>query len=670
MKKLKEKEIKIREKPAKRQTDPAGKVVRALAPRREKGTQNEENPNAAAEAEEQAEQFAKQAGSEAVPAVGRSMKKASRLARDRLARGESRERKSEESVRGEDRAGERRQEIPRLQREKQESGREQPEDPEWHQPRGGAEPEAPAALNYSEKKPEAPGRPAYRTEMAEQGGDARYRRHVRVPETERYFQRNLQSGSTAQNVSGAGCPDLAGRIAPNRKSPYVPAVKAGGTDGAREKKKDAGFIRKKTAQKPIRTAAEREKLPKGMPGLRNAGSKTGSVVSGQRVIKSASGVSSRKLATDRAKKTARAMAGVGKKVGGAVARTAVALFHALAGLLGGGILLVILCLVLLIGAVAASPFGIFFSGEDSETGQTIRTATEEINADYLARLDELREAQTYDVLEMSGSRAPWREVLAVYAVKTSTDTEQGQDVVSMDEDKQRILEEVFWNMHEISSAVEIRTETAAGEEDGGQGNMAETEGTSTRICLIVTVTHRSAEEMADFYGFDADQRELLSDLLDEKNRSLWTQVLYGITEGDGDLVAVALSQVGNVGGEPYWSWYGFSSRVDWCACFVSWCANECGYIDAGVIPRFAGCIQGSNWFKNRGLWQDGGYEPRPGDIIFFDWEGDGLTDHVGIVERVENGRVYTVEGNSGDACRQNNYLVGSAVIYGFGCPDL
>ena len=79
MKKLKEKEIKIREKPEKRQTDPAGKVVRALAPRREKGTQNEENPNAAAEAEEQAEQFAKQAGSEAVPAVGRSMKKASRF---------------------------------------------------------------------------------------------------------------------------------------------------------------------------------------------------------------------------------------------------------------------------------------------------------------------------------------------------------------------------------------------------------------------------------------------------------------------------------------------------------------------------------------------------------------------------------------------------------------
>ena len=62
---------------------------------------------------------------------------------------------------------------------------------------------------------------------------------------------------------------------------------------------------------------------------------------------------------------------------------------------------------------------------------------------------------------------------------------------------------------------------------------------------------------------------------------------YGIGTGDGEIVAVALSQLGNVGGQPYWSWYGFESQVDWCACFVSWCANECGYLDAGVIPRFA-----------------------------------------------------------------------------------
>lgn len=174
--------------------------------------------------------------------------------------------------------------------------------------------------------------------------------------------------------------------------------------------------------------------------------------------------------------------------------------------------------------------------------------------------------------------------------------------------------------------------------------------------------------MADKYSFNADQREQLAELLAEENRSMWSAVLYSIYTEDGTIVSVALSQVGNVGGEPYWSWYGFNSRVEWCACFVSWCANECGYIDAGIIPKFAGCIQGSNWFKERGLWQDGSFTPSAGHIIFFDWEGDGETDHVGIVERVENGTVYTVEGNSGDACRQNSYSIGSSVIYGYGTP--
>ncbi len=138
--------------------------------------------------------------------------------------------------------------------------------------------------------------------------------------------------------------------------------------------------------------------------------------------------------------------------------------------------------------------------------------------------------------------------------------------------------------------------------------------------------------------------------------------------GNQAIVEVALTQVGNQGGEPYWSWYGFDSRVEWCACFVSWCAEQCGYIESGLIPKFSGCIDGSNWFKSNGQWADRNYEPKAGDIIFFDWEGDGSTDHVGIVEKCENGTVYTVEGNSGDACRTRTYSVGSSVIYGYGIP--
>ena len=138
--------------------------------------------------------------------------------------------------------------------------------------------------------------------------------------------------------------------------------------------------------------------------------------------------------------------------------------------------------------------------------------------------------------------------------------------------------------------------------------------------------------------------------------------------GNQAIVEVALTQLGNQGGQPYWSWYGFDSRVEWCACFVSWCADQCGYIESGLVPKFAGCVDGANWFKSNGKWQSRTYEPKTGDIIFFDWEGDGITDHVGIVEKCENGTVYTVEGNSGDACKQRQYAVGSSNIYGYGIP--
>lgn len=126
--------------------------------------------------------------------------------------------------------------------------------------------------------------------------------------------------------------------------------------------------------------------------------------------------------------------------------------------------------------------------------------------------------------------------------------------------------------------------------------------------------------MAAQYGFNQEQKDYLTELLQDKNNSLWSSVLYGITASDDQIVTVALSQIGNVGGEPYWSWYGFGSRVEWCACFVSWCANECGYIETGVIPKFAGCVNGVQWFKDRGQWMDGSAEPVPGMIILGDYQ--------------------------------------------------
>ena len=340
---------------------------------------------------------------------------------------------------------------------------------------------------------------------------------------------------------------------------------------------------------------------------------------------------------------------------------------------GGWVAVVVILVLCVIGLIVGSCFGIFFSGEDSGTGQTMRQAVQEINADYQSQIDTTRANFTYDKLEMSGSRAVWPEVLAVYAVKTTTDPDDPQEVATVDNSKKAILKDIFWQMNEISSRTESKTEEVITETDDGHGNIVETATTVTRTYLYITVGHKTAEEMADRFSFTDNQRQQLSELLAEENRRLWSAVLYGIYSGDDAIVAVALSQVGNAGGQLYWSWYGFDSRVEWCACFVSWCADQCGYIDSGVIPKFAGCVNGVQWFKDRDQWQDGSFEPSPGQIIFFDWDNkgssgpqDGQSDHVGIVEKCENGIVYTVEGNSGDSCRQNQYPVGQYEILGYG----
>ena len=142
------------------------------------------------------------------------------------------------------------------------------------------------------------------------------------------------------------------------------------------------------------------------------------------------------------------------------------------------------------------------------------------------------------------------------------------------------------------------------------------------------------------------------------------QLVNGARPGNTAIADLAKSQAGNVGGQPYWSWYGFSSRVEWCACFVSWCYNQSGKSE----PRFAACqSQGVPWFQSHGQWGDRSYaDIAPGDAIFFDWDGNGSADHVGLVIGTDGQRVYTVEGNSGDACKIKSYPLDYGCIKGYG----
>jgi len=136
--------------------------------------------------------------------------------------------------------------------------------------------------------------------------------------------------------------------------------------------------------------------------------------------------------------------------------------------------------------------------------------------------------------------------------------------------------------------------------------------------------------------------------------------------GNGQLVTIAKSQLGNEGGQKFWSWWGFTERQEWCACFVSWCADQAGLIQKEAVPKFSVCTDGVAWFQAKGKWQSGGSVPTPGTIIFFDWDHDGASDHVGIVESCDGTTVHTIEGNSGDAVKQNSYTVNSQSILGYG----
>ncbi len=136
---------------------------------------------------------------------------------------------------------------------------------------------------------------------------------------------------------------------------------------------------------------------------------------------------------------------------------------------------------------------------------------------------------------------------------------------------------------------------------------------------------------------------------------------------NSELAKIAQEEIkkGNhAGGQTYWSWYGFNGRVEWCATFVSYCADKANI----QMEKFAYCPTGISNFKAKNQWLDGGKEPKEGNIIFFDWEGDGTSDHVGIVESVKDGKVNTIEGNSGDQLARQSYDVGSNLIVGYGTP--
>lgn len=212
----------------------------------------------------------------------------------------------------------------------------------------------------------------------------------------------------------------------------------------------------------------------------------------------------------------------------AAVKLAIAAVKAIAAAIaaGGWVAVVVIIVICLIALIVGSCFGIFFSSEDTGSGQSMQTVVQEINTDYQTQIETTKNNIAYDVLEMSGSRAVWAEVLSVYAVKTTTDPDNAQEVATMDDSKKAILTDIFWQMNAISSRTETKTETVITETDDGHGNIVQIETTVTRTYLYIIATHKTADEMATQFGFNADQKKQLNELLSTDNRNMWEGVIY------------------------------------------------------------------------------------------------------------------------------------------------
>jgi len=289
----------------------------------------------------------------------------------------------------------------------------------------------------------------------------------------------------------------------------------------------------------------------------------------------------------------------------AVKATIVATKTLIAFLLAGGwIAVIIIVIVCLVALVCTSVYGIFFSSEDvgnknivvgTQNILNMSNVVSNINLEFLNKIIQIKNSNVYDEYRIKSNQAEWKEVLAFYSVKLNEDTNKNE-IVTLDFDKVEQIKEIFWEMNEINFVMKdeiIQTE----------------EETITKRILEITIDGKSIDEMANKYNFNKEQRNQLKELTSEKYSSMWVSVIYGVL-GNCDIVKVAKSQLGNLNGDVFWSWYGYTSRVDWCACFVSWCGNECGYIEAGIIPKFSNCDSGVKWFKSKKRWKQNDYIPK------------------------------------------------------------
>ena len=393
----------------------------------------------------------------------------------------------------------------------------------------------------------------------------------------------------------------------------------------------------------------------------------------------------RRLAKQAAR-TAKGAAELGRRVTAAAVRAVASVVGSLVGLVGGGVVLVVLICVVLIAAIASSPFGIFFTNEPSAPeAVSVSQAVSAVNVEYNAKLEALQ-AGDYDDIVIHGQGPDWAEVLAVFAVHTAGKNE-GMDVVTLEQDRVNRLKTVFWDMTEITSKVE--TIDHPGEDDGEDW---------TESILHITITPKTANDMRTIYAFTQDQNSALTELLSD--RAALASLIGSLTITNADVLEVlhalpadldqarkeavetALSLVGKVN----YFWGGKSLVVGWDSRWGQlsqvWADGSSttgtyrpyGLDCSGFMDWIFYNITGGEYILGRGGGASAQHsycapvsqaEAQPGDLAFYPDDS-----HVGIVVgRREDGKLLVCHCSSG----QNNVVVTEFSASGFttlGRPDI
>lgn len=223
-----------------------------------------------------------------------------------------------------------------------------------------------------------------------------------------------------------------------------------------------------------------------------------------------------------AKKTARAT----KRAIKAMIKSTKALVNAI--IAGGWVSVVVIILICLVAALCSSFYGIFFSSETSQSGMNITSVIQQINNEFDDKIDEIKSSGSFDGVEIIGNRSNWKDILSIYAVKTTTDENNPMEIATVDENKKSILSSIFWDMNNISKSVETRTETVTKESTDEQGNKIETTEQVEKKYLVITLSGKTADDMSVSYSFNDTQKKYLAELMSDKNNKLWASLIYNI----------------------------------------------------------------------------------------------------------------------------------------------